>query len=1016
MAPGAEPLVRKTVTVLFCDVSGFTSLGERMDPETMRRVMLRYFDEMRAVLEWHGGTVEKFIGDAVMAVFGVPQLHEDDALRAVRAADEMRRKLSELNDELHRRWGVRLEARIGINTGEVVAGEGQTIATGDAVNVAARLQQAAQPGEVLLGKETYALVSGAVNAGPLESFPIKGKSKEVRTWRLDDVRSSAEQVFRRLGSPLVGREAEQEVLHRLYRGALEEQSCELVTVLGPAGIGKTRLAQEVAARLFGATVVQGRCLPYGDGITFFPVVEMVRSLASITADDPPERIRARIAALTDGDEIVSDRITDVLGLGGDARADEAFWALRKLFEAAARERPLVLVLEDVHWAEATLLDFVEYLVGWCRGSPMMVICLARPELLEARPGWLGEYLVLEPLDDDVVRALLENVLGSAQLEPDAARRIAKAAEGNPLFVEELVRMLVDDGELERRDGRWVAVGDLDSLTIPPTINAVLSARLDRLDPEERAVLQCASVVGKQFWWSAVTELASSPMRPRVAAHLHALVRKRLVLPAESTTFAGEDSFRFGHILVRDAAYAALPKSRRADLHERFAAWLEQRGAFEEIRGHHLEQAYLARVEVAPADDSAQALGRRAAALLGSAGRRAAVRGDTPAAASLLTRATRLLPVGEQRAEFLLDLGTTLMRRGEFVQAQECLEEAIATGDPRIALRARIELAFLRMLVDPKGSTRRMQEVAEEAIPTLEALGDEVGQARAWWLRSEVDVVACRWSDRAASLERALEHARRAGDGGQQGTLIRHLAHALVYGPAPVDEGLARCEEFLAEAGSDATLRASLLSSVAGLRAMQGDFAEARRLYSEARAIYDELGLSSLRAMRSLVPASIEMLAGNPDAAERELRWGYDTLATMGERGIRSTLAAFLAEVLYAQGRLDEAEGLSRVSEEAAAEDDLVTQTIWRTARAKVLARRGDVETAERLADEAKALAEGTDFPDLQATAFLALAEVLRASGETTEAEPLIEAARATYRRKGNVVAADRTAQVLAAAT
>jgi class 3 adenylate cyclase/tetratricopeptide (TPR) repeat protein len=1018
VAAGGEPLVRKTVTVLFCDVVGSTSLGEQLDPETTRRVILRYFDETRAVLERHGGTVEKFIGDAVMAIFGVPVLHEDDALRAVRAGDELRMKLDGLNDELERQWGVRLEWRIAINTGEVVVGDPdstQTIASGDTVNVAARLQQAAQPGEILLGRETYRLVSDRVRAGPLESFSLKGKSEQVKTWRLEEVRASAERVFRRLDAPLIGREDEQRVLHELYRRALDEQTCQLITVLGPAGIGKTRLAQEIAARLFGATVAQGRCLPYGDGITFFPMVEVVRSLAGVSADDAPEHIRARIAELAGGDDLVVDRIAGVLGIGGEARADESFWALRRLFEAVARERPLVLVLEDLHWAEPTLLDFVEYVYGWSRGAPLLVVCLARPELLESRAAWPGERIALSPLAADEVHALLGNLLGSAELEPDAARRIAAAAEGNPLFVEELVRMLVDDGTLTRSDGRWVAAGDLDSLAIPPTISALIAARLDRLDPEERLVLQSAAVIGKQFWWSAVTELAPPSLRSRVAAHLHGLVRKRLIFPAESTTFAGEDSFRFGHILVRDAAYGALPKTQRADLHERFADWLEQRGLFEEIRGHHLEQAYFARSELAPVNESTRALGERAAAMLGSAGRRAAARGDTPAAASLLKRAAALLPPGEQRAEVLVDLGMTEMRRGEFGRpARDSLEEAVASGDERIRLRAGIELAFLQMLVDPKHATRRMRQVAEESIPALEALGDDIGQARAWWLRSEVDVVACRWSDRATALERAIVHARRAGDDGQQGILLRHLAQALVYGPAPADEAIERCEELLADAANDPVLRASLLGSLAALRAMRGDFEPARALYAEARVIYDELGLNSLRAMRSLVPAGIEMLAGDPIAAERELRWGYDMLTALGERGVRSTLAAFLAEALYAQGRLNEAEQLTSTSEESAAEDDLVTQVVWRTARAKVLAQRHELDAAEQLAEAARELAADTDFPDLQATAALALAEVLLASGNRTDAEPLLEEAKDLYGRKGNIVAAERTGEVLAA--
>jgi tetratricopeptide (TPR) repeat protein len=986
----------------------------------MRRVMLRYFDEMRAVLERHGGTVEKFIGDAVMAVFGIPRVHEDDALRAVRAAGEMRKRLAELNLELEARWGVRLEARIGINTGEVVTGEGQTMATGDAVNVAARLQQAAEPGDILLGKETYALVSSAVEAGPLESFAVRGRRAEVHTWRLEDVRSSAEQVFRRLGSPLVGREPEQEALHAVYRQTLEEQSCRLVTVVGPAGIGKTRLAQEVAAHLFGATVAVGRCLPYGDGITFFPIVEIVRTLAGVSADDPPARVQARVSALAGGDEALATRILDLLGLAGDTRADEWFWALRRLFESHARERPLVLVLEDVHWAEPTLLDLVEYLVGWSRGAPILLLCLARAELFETRTTWSGERIALDPLDESEVAALLTNVLGSAALETRAARRISAAAEGNPLFVEELVRMLVDDGVLHRVDGVWTGPQDLDSLAIPPTINALLSARLDRLDPEERAVLQAAAVIGKEFWWTAVTALAAEELRPRVGMHLHALVRKRLIFPAESSAFAREDSFRFGHILVRDAAYAAMSKEQRTELHERFASWLEERGAYSEISGHHLEQAYLTRVELGIVDEETARLALRAGRQLSAAARQAIARDDTHAAQSLLTRAIALLPEDEpERLRLLANLGDVLARAGEFARAGEVftdlLERAVETGDRGLELMALIQLQFVRYFTEPEGSLDEIRRLTDWVIPELEELDDHAGLAKAWWLESSVHTNACRWGARAEALQRALDHAQRAGDKQQQTTLTAQIALTLVYGPTPVDEAIARCSEFYAAAAGDRALEAGCLSALATLHAMSGDIDQARDECAQARAIYDELGLKHRRAARSLADATVEMLAGNPDGAERELRAGYDTLTAMGDQGVRSTLASFLGEALYAQGRFEEAEELSRVAECATAADDIVTQVMWRTVRAKVSARSGQFPEAERLAREAVELAESTDFPDLRAGSAMALAEVLTRAGRAAEAEPLALRARAIHEEKGNTVAALATRSLLGAA-
>jgi class 3 adenylate cyclase/tetratricopeptide (TPR) repeat protein len=1035
MTRGGEPLVRKTVTILFCDVVGSTALGENVDPETTRRVMLRYFDESRTVLERHGGTVEKFIGDAVVAVFGVPALHEDDALRAVRAADELRDHLVELNRELGDRWGVRLEWRIGINTGEVVVGDPtgtQTIASGDAVNVAARLQNAAQPGEILLGKETYRLVQNHVTAGSLETFSLKGKAEGVKTWRLDEVRAGADRVFRRLTSPIVGRETEQVTLHALYRRVLEDQSCELVTVFGPAGIGKTRLGQELAAQLFGATVAVGRCLPYGDGITFWPVVEILRELAEIGADDAPNVALARLDTLvSEGPDaqLVRMRLAGILGFGPGAPAQETFWALRRLFEDLARARPLVLVFEDVHWADDTLLDLIEYLVGWSRGAPLLILCLARPELAERRTEWgrglpNAHTLTLEPLGAHEVHGLLANLLGSAQLEPKLELRIREAADGNPLFVEELVRVLLEDGVLQQHDGAWTDAGALERMTIPPSISALLAARIDQLDPEEREVLQCAAVVGKQFWWGAVIELAADDVRPRVGPHLQALVRKRLIAPASSAIFAGEDSFQFGHILVRDAAYRALTKDRRAELHERFADWLSRKTResgreYDEILGHHLEQAYLAQADLGPRDAATLELGERAARHLSDAGRRAVMREDTHAAESMLRRAIGLLPADSVlRLELQPELGSVLMRAGEFVRAGEVFDDAMARaasiGDRRIELRAVIERQFLRSFTDPEGSTEDILEVSQAVIPELEELADDVGLARAWWLASEVHTIACRWGARAEALERALEHAARARDERLQGQLIALLVQALVYGPTPVNDAIARCVEFNAHAIGDRALEAALSSSLAVLHAMRGDIDEARALWAQARSIYDDLQLNYRRAARSLVPSTIEMLAGNAAAAEHELRWGYDTLTAMGEKGARSTLAAFLAETLCAQNRMAEAAELTEVSARTAGSDDVVTQVVWRTARAKAYARQGRLPEAETLAAEAHALSKPTDFPDLRAGAALALAEVLLLEGRVDEAEPLVAEAQDAHERKGNVLAARAAGSLLAA--
>src|SRR6266545_6284962 len=460
---------RKIVTIVFSDVTGSTELGERLDAEALRRVMERYFTEMRTILERHGGTVEKFIGDAVMAAFGIPAAHEDDALRAVRAAAEMRDRLEQLNDELARERGVTLAVRTGINTGEVVVGDpagGQFYATGDAVNVAARLEQAAQPGEVFLGEQTYRLVRDAIDVEPLEPLALKGKSEAVRAYRLLALIEGAPALARRLDTPFVGRSKELGRLLASFERSVEERIPLLVTVLGPAGIGKTRLAAELVAQVAErATVLQGRCLSYGEGITFWPLQEILRSLPEL----PP--------GVSDPEEARS--------------TEDTFFAYRKLFEALARERPLLLVLEDIHWAEPTLLDLIEHVTEWTQDASLLIACLARPELVDQRPGWRGTFLELEPLAHEEAESLVAAL--SSGIDPSVRARSTEVAEGNPLFLEQLLALAGDENGRE--------------LALPRTIHALLAARLDQLESDERALLERAAVVGKEFWRGALRHLS-----------------------------------------------------------------------------------------------------------------------------------------------------------------------------------------------------------------------------------------------------------------------------------------------------------------------------------------------------------------------------------------------------------------------------------------------------------------------------------------------------------------------------
>jgi len=1025
MASAAEPLVRKTVSVLFCDVTGFTSLGERVDPETMRSVMVRYFDEMRTVLERHGGTVEKFIGDAVMAIFGVPLVHEDDALRAVRAADEMRRALDRLNGDLEGRFGVRLEARIGINTGEVIVGDPatqQTVATGDAINVAARLQQAAQPGEILLGRETHGLVAERVRAGPLQTFSLKGKSEPVPSWRLDEVRAGAERIFRRLDSPLVGRERERGALHQAYRAALEDQSCHLVTVLGSAGVGKSRLAQEVAARSFGASVAQGRCLPYGEGITFFAVTEVLRSIAAVAADDDEEVVRARVEQLlppNDEAPVVADRIVGLLRAETTVRAEEAFWAVRKLLEAVARSRPLVLVLDDVHWAEPTLLDLVEYLVGWSRGAPMLVLVLARPDLVDRRPGWPGERLVLEPLQRSEVQELLRSLLGTAELDAEIAGRIEHAADGNPLFVEELVRMLLDEEALVLDDGRWVA-RDLEELPIPPTISAVLAARLDHLDPEEQIVLQCASVIGKQFWWSAVADLVPQDLRGRVGSHLHALVRKRLVFPAESTSFVSEDSFRFGHILVRDAAYSTLPKERRAELHEHFAEWLDRKGAYEEIRGHHLERAYATRSELGPDRPETRALGEQARALLASAGRRAHARGDVPAAVALLTKAAELPATDEStRLGLVPDLAHALIDAGDLTRAFALLavtiEEAERLGERRVAAHAAIARVHVLFRTDATGALEETETVAQAALETFSELEDERGLAHASRLLSLTHSWVSDWGGMSSCLTSALEHAERADDPRERLVILTWLAISLYYGPTPVEDAVRRTEEIAQLVSSDRVCHANVRALLAAMLAMQRRHREADELVAWSLGVLEELDVPLRLGHVRRIVAESHINAGRLQAAEQELRLSHSTLCNVGDRAGVVSVAIELADVLCAQRRYDEAEEWFAPTRDVLERSDLMTRVTGLAVGAKLLAQAGALGEAEPTARRAVELADTTDALTTSARARLALAEVLRLEGTADEARAAVGEAVERFERKGDDAGAAVAAALLSRA-
>jgi class 3 adenylate cyclase/tetratricopeptide (TPR) repeat protein len=1025
----AAPEVRKTVTVLFSDLTGSTALGERLDPESLRRLMGRYFDAMREVLELHGGTVEKFIGDAIMAVFGIPRLHEDDALRAVRAASGMRERLRSLNEDLRNELGVEIAARTGVYTGEVVSGDpgrGQTLVTGDAVNTAARLEQAAGAGQIWIGEPTYRLVRDAVVAEAIEPVDAKGKAEPVAAYRLDEVIAGAEARARQLDSPMVGRETELLAILDAFERSVADRTCRIMTVLGEAGVGKSRLALEALGAIGDrATVLRGRCLPYGEGITYWPVAEAIRQAAEIFDEHTREEARRRIASVLEGVDRsarIAEGVAELIGLGEGARsAEEGFWAVRRFFEGLAAAGPLVLVFDDIHWAEETFLDLLGYVVEWTDGEPVFVLCLARKELLDRRPGWAtgpsSEVVVLESLGRGECEALLRGLLGTPDIPAGLTTAIEGTAEGNPLFVEELIAMLIDDGLLVRDDGHWSPSLDLASVTVPPTVQALLASRLEQLDGIERRILEGASVVGEVFEWSAVAELVPAALRPDLGGHLMSLVRKEVIRPAPSD-LSDEDAFRFRHLLIRDAAYEGMAKETRAELHQRFARWLE--GAAPErlsevqaIVGYHLERAFRYREELGASPGDRAALGRGAAGSLGQAGRRALARGDMPAAANLLSRALALLPAEEsERAMLVIDLLDVFREMGEFDRVHALVDEGTALargiGDRSLELRFELRRLYLRLMGDPKHMLLRdVIEEAKSIAAKAATIDDPVAEGEALLRagRALGDIGRTYEGEQAIALSMAC--FERAGIGSPEMAFVAALTFTW-QGPRPVGEDIEKGVRALAAADEASPVAAFHLIGLAVSHAMIGDTEEARTLLGRGAAILRDLGMTlELAATAGLYGAVVETLAGDHQAAEAAIRVSYDTLKTAGEKARLSSRAAFLARVVYQLGRYDEAIDLADEADSVSTLDDMEPQIWLRGVRAKVLARRGRSEEAEREARENVRLAGETDWPGYTGTAWTDLAEVLHLAGRVDDAAAAARMAEGFFEVKGDLVSLGR---------
>jgi DNA-binding SARP family transcriptional activator len=997
LLPAVPPReVRKSATAVLLAVD-LPALG---DPELLRSIGARAAAAVRLAVERHGGRVQETLGAGALAVFGVPLLHEDDALRAVRAAEEARAALVGLD--------ARLTLRVGVGTGVVIA-DADADATGQPVQSARELGRRAGAGEILLAPSTQLLVRDAVSCEPFGSDAL-------RLLRLDP---DAPGVARRLDAPLVDRERELLLLETAFAHAVRSSECQLFTVCGEAGIGKSRLVAELVRSLGDeATVLTGRCLAYGDGITYWPVLEIIRSAAGIGAEDAAGA-GEQIAALVPGPDgaRVGERLAGLLGFGPPPGAEEIAWSLQRLLEALAAVRPVVVVVDDLHHAEPTLLDLLEGIAGRSHGAPILIAGLARPALFETCPAWGGGMpntmtVTLQPLDAHDSDLLLANLPGGSRLDLQLRAQVVGAAGGHPLFVEELLTMLSDQGR---------AMGGDDELSMPPTVQALLAARLERLPDGERRVLECGAVEGETFHAVALAALAPDLIPEACEAALAGLLRKDL-LRSTDPQLADGTAYRFRHALVRDEAYASLPKARRALMHEAFASWLEQTAGgrlveLEEIIGYHLERAYRYRTELGPVDDEIRGLGERAADRLGAAGRRAQARGDARAGSSLFAAAADLASTRLERAGHLLRQGEAEREAWAFPRAEELLTrvraEAIASSWPGLEAAADVELALVMLQTHPLEAVAQLREVGSRALATFEALGDDRGTALALILLAQERWLVLRCAEMEVLLERALGPAERSGDQRLVGEVLVGLGRAAVLGPRPADDAVERCERLIGRARGVGPLTvASISMMLTVLEASRGNAVRFRELGADSKAVMEELQPGPTGASAGMYLALALLIGGDADRAERELRAACDLLERLGERGHASTIAALHARALVELERHEEAERAVALALAWADADDVVTQAYARGARARSLAARGQIDDAIENARRAVEISSRHDALNQRGDALIDLSVVLDAAADRSGARRAAAEALELYRAKGNVVSADRAARLL----
>jgi len=1014
---------RKLVTVLFADIVGSTRLGQELDAEVVRESLARTFDAARTVLEAHGGTVEKFIGDAVMAVFGVPTAHDDDADRAVRAAFALRDRVAALAKD-----GIPFEVRIGVNTGEAVAGTGggaQFLVTGPVVNLGARLEQAAGTGEILVGPLTHRITSRGIRYDPPREIEAKGIGR-VAAFAARSLVSAVPEQHRGiegLHAPLIGRDRELRMLNEAFGRVGAEGTPSLVTVFGAAGAGKSRLLGEFTGTLDPAQLRIGRCLPYGEGITFYPIQQILRADAGIGLTTPRAEavaaLRTAVARFTGLDDAasVAQRLEVVLGLSEAPEAlpdvppedlmEELRWGVRRYLERRATA-PLVLVFEDVHWAEQALIELIEHLAEWAR-APLLLICLARPDFREIRPAFglsapNATAITLSPLGSDDTRVLIRELLAVDALSEEVRADVVTRAEGNPLYIEEFLRTLIETGHIAHREGKWVATGELRPVEVPPTLHGLITARLDRVAPEVKQLLHAASIVGRLFSTSALGAIAGTAPSLEL---LREAARRDLIVEADERAPGEGRVHRFRHALFREVAYGTIPKAERLRMHDNYGRWLEttlgeRAEEFQEIVGYHAEQAYRYATELGRG--TVPELGHRALALLVAAADRAKARDDPHAAWKLFERAAEIADaIGAERSVRAHARGFALLGALGYTPADDASDRAL---DNSIALaRAAGPSAVLVELLawkamdvfNRKADVDAAKLIANELPDIARATGDMDLLAIAL---GTCGLLAYWWTDREAE-EQFLLAAVAAGRQGKSVRSARLPLLLLAQRAQRYSGDFASAAEYERQVG-ELLVGTSLMAKMRVARTQgqsafsRGDFATAIVQAERALTAAREIGAPVAIAFDEWILGEALLMHDDVVSARDTLEHAAEIMKDLHARGQIPAVSALSARARLRLGDYDAARAHLADAIAALMPLDIECHQSTRIAEAELAVMDGDPVSAERILRDELARIEPSGYGFDIAMLRIALGELLVSEGRFAEARAVLAKARAFF--------------------